>query len=156
MNERDACFALIRSELNEFLFAPIGPEHNGMTLSVVSGLARLGVDPWEEAARLANLPVPDATDKLARTIALISGGGWRRGDAEQIAARLIRLLPKHGRAVAPEAAEPSPPRTTQRRIAVALVWLLLGALAVGMIVNHGASLFGGDRDEAPIAADPRA
>jgi hypothetical protein len=35
-------FALPRSGLNEFLFAPVGAEANGMTLSVVSVFARLG------------------------------------------------------------------------------------------------------------------
>ena len=35
-------FALRRSGLNEFLFAPVGTEANGMTLSLVSGFARLG------------------------------------------------------------------------------------------------------------------
>lgn len=155
MNERAACFVLIRSELNDFLFAPIGPEQNGMTLSVISGLARLGIDPWDEAARLANLPVPAATDKLARTIAAMSGGLWDKRDAQRIAARLISLLPKHGGATSPGATDPNPPRLTHRRIAVALIWLLLAALAIGSIVNHRALLFGRDRDEAPISADHR-
>ena len=44
---------LRRSGRNEFLFAPVGTEANGMTLSVVSLLARLGSDPWLEAGREA-------------------------------------------------------------------------------------------------------
>ena len=48
-------FALRRSGLNEFLFAPVGTVANGMTLSVVSVFSRLGNDPWQEAGRLAGI-----------------------------------------------------------------------------------------------------
>lgn len=42
-------------KFDDFLFARI--EENGETpLSVLSVLARLGIDPWEEAASLAQLP----------------------------------------------------------------------------------------------------
>jgi hypothetical protein len=42
-------FSLPRSEFGAFLFASIGEESNGMALSVISALARLGIDPWQEA-----------------------------------------------------------------------------------------------------------
>ena len=45
-----ARFSLLHSDLNDFLFASVGDEQNGMPLSVISALTRLGVDPWEEAA----------------------------------------------------------------------------------------------------------
>jgi len=48
-------FALRRSRLNDFLFAVVGREANGMTLSVVSVFARLENDPWQEASRLAKV-----------------------------------------------------------------------------------------------------
>ena len=57
-------FALRRSGLNDFLFAIVGAEANGMTLSVVSVFARLGNDPWQEASRLALLPRLEATESL--------------------------------------------------------------------------------------------
>ena len=41
---------LSRSDLNNFLFADVGVESSGMTLSVLSVLARLGMDPWQEVA----------------------------------------------------------------------------------------------------------
>ncbi len=46
--------APLGSEFDNFLFAPIGVDKNGMVLSVVSALARLDVDPWEEAEELAH------------------------------------------------------------------------------------------------------
>jgi hypothetical protein len=45
-------FSLLHSDLNDFLFASVGNEQNGMSLNVVSALTRLGMDPWVEAARL--------------------------------------------------------------------------------------------------------
>jgi hypothetical protein len=59
-------FALTRLGLNDFLFASVGTEANGMTLSLVSVFARLGDDPWREAGRLAGLPKLEAIESLAR------------------------------------------------------------------------------------------
>ena len=86
-------FALSRSGLNEFLFAPVGTEANGMTLSVVSVFARLGSDPWLEAGRLAKLSKPEATESLARIIASMPTSIWPLQAAMAIAARLVALLP---------------------------------------------------------------
>jgi hypothetical protein len=85
--------ALQRSDLNPFLFADVGTEASGMTLSVVSVLARQGRDPWQEAGRLADLPKAEATDSLAQTIAAMPKSLWKLPDAIVIAARLTGLLP---------------------------------------------------------------
>jgi hypothetical protein len=85
--------ALQRSDLNQFLFADIGVEANGTTLSVMSVIARQGSDPWIEAGRLAALPKADATDSLANMIAGMPRSLWALPDAIVIAVRLIGLLP---------------------------------------------------------------
>jgi hypothetical protein len=85
--------ALQRSDLNKFLFADIGTEASGMTLSVVSLFARQGNDPWREADRLAGLPKSEATASLARTIADMPRSLWCLHDALVIAVRLTVLLP---------------------------------------------------------------
>jgi hypothetical protein len=43
-------------EFDEFLFARINADTEETPLSMLSVLARLGLDPWEEAAKLAQLP----------------------------------------------------------------------------------------------------
>ena len=86
-------FAFRQSGLNEFLFAPVGTEANGMTLSLVSVFARLGNDPWLEAGRLAKLPKSEATESLARSISSMPTSIWPLQAATAIAARLIALLP---------------------------------------------------------------
>lgn len=82
------------SQFDDFLYAPIGEESNGMQLSVLSALARQNVDPWEEAAMLTRLPGETAMRKLAALIAALPNGPAARIDPETIAARLVALLPE--------------------------------------------------------------
>jgi len=64
-----------------------------MDLSVQSALARVGKDPWTEAARLAGLLRAAAADSLAATIAGLPAGSWPRALARMIALCLVPLLP---------------------------------------------------------------
>jgi hypothetical protein len=48
-------FMPLSLELDLFLFTTVGEEQNGMSLSVISALTRLGLDPRKEAGRLAGL-----------------------------------------------------------------------------------------------------
>lgn len=81
------------SDLNPFIFAPVGTELNGSTLTVLSLLARLGSDPWFEARRLADQPRKAAAEWLAERIALTSLAPEDHGDARRKAADLVALLP---------------------------------------------------------------
>ena len=96
-----ARFSLLHSDLNDFLFAAVGDEPNGMPLSVISALTRLGVDPWDEAARLAALPKVLAAEALAPMIARLSVGRSPRFDDLAVARRLAGLLPMHEHAALP-------------------------------------------------------
>lgn len=87
-------YSPLRSAFEDFLFATIGDDKNGMSLSVNSALARSGVDPWEEAATLARLPAETATRNLASLIAALPDGQFARPDPATTAARLIALLPR--------------------------------------------------------------
>jgi hypothetical protein len=82
------------SEFDDFLFAPIGEESNGMMLSVISALARLDLDPWHETVKLAELPGETATTRLASLIAALPGVPSAHQNPEAIAARLVALLPR--------------------------------------------------------------
>jgi len=64
-----------------------------MLVSVLSGLARLDVDPWQEAADLAQLPGETATQRLASLIGALRDGDPSYLDPRTIAMRLIALLP---------------------------------------------------------------
>jgi hypothetical protein len=43
-----ASVSVLGTEFDDFLFAPIGEDRNDMPLSVLSALARLDIDPWQE------------------------------------------------------------------------------------------------------------
>jgi hypothetical protein len=75
---------------DEFLYAQLGEEANGMQLSVMSALARQNMDPWEIAQRLTSLPREPAILFLTPLLARIPTGV---AAPEDIAARLIAMLP---------------------------------------------------------------
>jgi hypothetical protein len=100
---RSASISRLRPEFDDFLFAPIGEDRNGMLLSVLSALARLDIDPWQEAAELAGLPAATATERLASLIGALPGEPSTNRDPRTIASRLITLLPRR-------ASDDTPPR----------------------------------------------
>ena len=57
------------ADFERFVYADVATEPNGMELSVLSALSRRGLDPWQEAQRLAQLPPFAATDRLAEFFA---------------------------------------------------------------------------------------
>ena len=94
----------VTSRYNDFLFAPICDEPGGTRLSVLSALARMNVDPWEEAARLATLSTPNAQKTLVSTLKLFADKRQRAAETEILAARLVALLPRKDEATAAKAA----------------------------------------------------
>jgi hypothetical protein len=80
------------SEFNDFLYATVGEDKNGMALTVLSALARQNVDPWEEAAGLSRLPGETAVGNF---VAMLDGlpGFASLSDRTRVAQRLIPLLP---------------------------------------------------------------
>jgi len=108
-----------------------------MTLTVVSALARLNIDPWSEAAELARLPRERASQRLAAMIGKLPGSVLAGGHTEEIADGLVSLLPRG--AVAPlrvgAQALPSLPERTK----AILVTLLIVAAALGVlgVVSRG-------------------
>ena len=98
-------YALGHSPYNPFLFAAVGEQRNGATLTVQSALTRLGFDPWREAARLSGLPRDTAAGALAVSIAMLPEGDWKASESEAIAARLVNWLPAPGASPAVPPAE---------------------------------------------------
>jgi hypothetical protein len=83
----------VRPEMDRFLFARVGEEVDGIPLSVLSALVRLGLDPRDEAARLSRLTSEAAADQLARMIARLPDRPWTSSEIRRIANTLIELLP---------------------------------------------------------------
>ena len=82
-----------KSEFDSFLCAPIGEEQNGMLLSVLSALARLDIDPWQEAATLTKMPARDATLRLTSLLSSLPSNAATPLTPSAVV-RLISLLPQ--------------------------------------------------------------
>jgi len=134
-------YTLINSQFNQFLFAPIGEEGNGMMLSVVSAMARLEIDPWEEAARLAGLPKEIAATTLKQLIDRLPRGLWMRSDTPDIAARLIELLPQRTSVVGLGQLGGAKPGKTRLSAIEGVLILTLAASLLFTTVGHRAPNF---------------
>jgi hypothetical protein len=86
-------FAIKNSSLNTFLFAEVGQELNGSPLTVLSVLARLGKDPWAEAAKWVGMPKAAIIERLTQSISQMPLSPQALTDARATATRLILLLP---------------------------------------------------------------
>ena len=127
-------------EFDAFLSAPVGEGADGVELSVMSALARIGLDPWSEAARLSDLPRDAAVEALALTLRKLSAGSRHPADdlrnLADLARRLADCLPRsHRRVEQPveQPAEPSLPAKTaaSKKAGGPLSWLLYVAIACG-------------------------
>ncbi len=92
MTSTDA-FALKNSGLDAFLYADVGTELNGSSLTMFSVLARLGQDPWAEAARFTTLPKAAAIAGLAQSIGKMPLDPRSLAETKATTSRLLLLLP---------------------------------------------------------------
>lgn len=104
-----------------FLYAELGEDKVGNRVSVLSALARLGRDPWDEAAELSALsnaaaqtrlgvllarfpdvPAPDHTLKasIARLVGLLPNKATRPQPRAETASATSRKLPSMGQTIA--------------------------------------------------------
>jgi hypothetical protein len=123
---------------DRFLYAPVGDDQQGGLLSVVSALARVGVDPWEEAASLARLPFDGAVQALCELLARLPAGRGRPVDPVPLATRLVALLPR--RAGEPESVGDSsgPARAvlSDRNRVLIFVAFLLMLVVTQLVMQH--------------------
>jgi hypothetical protein len=148
---RSASASFQRSEFDDFLFATIGDERNGMLLSVISALARLDLDPWLEAASLARMPNETATERMASLISALPDRTSAHRDPEAIAARLIALLPRRGASSAPQR-EPLLARSAATRTRVIIFAILMTFLLTTQFLTRSRqSSAQGDNARAPAS-----
>jgi hypothetical protein len=140
MSSSDA-FALRRFGLDEFLFASIGTEPSGMTLSLLSVFARRGDDPWNEAGKLVGLPKGDAIDSIAQAIVRMPRSVWTLPDATTIATRLVALLPIRLGNSQSKASVSRPHVTRLVGLALMLAVTIGMASALGLFTSHHAPEF---------------
>jgi hypothetical protein len=138
------------SRYDEFLFASVCEEANGMPLSVLSALARMNVDPWEEAARLAAMPKEVAEKTLVSTFDVASASIGKPSEAETIAARLVRLLPHRTEGATAAATEIAGARS--QRTLFSLIWLCFAiALSLLSARHHATTVDAGVSTSSPAS-----
>jgi len=126
-------FARKNSGLDAFLYADIGAELNGLPLTILSVLARLGEDPWTQAASWAALPTAAAIEALSQSIGQMPLAPGTLAGRRDIAARLVQLLPGKSRHVVPEPARNARLAAATPELAPLIItWC---ALAVGMALS---------------------
>jgi hypothetical protein len=139
-------FALKNSGLEPFLFAVVGDEQNGASLTVLSLLARLGFDPWVEAARWVTLPRNAAIACLAGSIARMPLPPNALAEAQAIATRLVLLLPANN-SIPGRAARIVPPQLVSMP-----KWLPMTILYCALAIGMGLSVILAPRPDAAPAA----
>jgi len=117
---------MLRKDFDEFLFAPVGKDASGMPVTLLTVLARLGVDPWEEANDLAHLSREPAMQRLASRLESMPNAPVSAEETVNIATRLITLL---HRAPGRKPASPAAPQLpgvlkSSKRLNPAIYWLI--------------------------------
>jgi hypothetical protein len=122
-------------EFERFLYASVGEDNNGMPLTVLSALARMDVDPWDEASKLTQLPQESAVTQLAGLLGALRNACPASVEPARIAAPLIALLPR------PRDREPlllkalAQAAPTKHPMAVSTLWSMLAYL-IFMLFGH--------------------
>ncbi|WP_299893129.1 hypothetical protein [uncultured Ruegeria sp.] len=81
-------------EFDRFLQAFVGEDRKGNAVTVLSALARLELEPWEEAAALAALEEEAAGSRLEMLLSQFRDVPELKQDYRSVARELTRLLPK--------------------------------------------------------------
>jgi hypothetical protein len=123
--EKRASLPAEPAEYDSFLYAVIGDERNGTPLSVISLLARLDLDPWQEAARIAQLPKDLGVRNVATMISDVPGGCWQPSECEPLALRIVDLLPNRKKS---KSKLPSERLSLRIACALAFTWMLFVTL----------------------------
>jgi hypothetical protein len=129
-------YTLAHSQYNPFLFAVVAEGEDGLPLTVLSALSRLGLDPWQEAARLAALPRDVAARALAETIAALPRSDQSAAASQATATQLVTWLPTGSVPLIPavpvngeETPRMAPKKASTSALATALPWV---AVVVGL------------------------
>ncbi|QDL90359.1 hypothetical protein FDP22_00210 [Paroceanicella profunda] len=126
-------------QFEPFLTASVGLDQRGGTVTVMSMLARLGVDPWREAAALADLSMSSATTRLAERLSAFRDVQIGEADRAALSARILPLLPRNPRAATPEphGQQPGQPLSLARLTAIVpgYFWIAAVGLCAILLMN---------------------
>lgn len=119
-------------QFEPFLLAPLDEDRRGSSVTVLSMLARLGVDPWGEASDLAKLPEGAARLRLEALMTRFHDVPTPVSDRSRIVSGLLALLPRRTTTAS------SPRNGTSAKLALPpqgspLYWVITAALIIGWV-----------------------
>ncbi|KUP94696.1 hypothetical protein [Tritonibacter horizontis] len=133
-------------EFDRFLHAVVGEDRNGSAVTVLSTLARLGLDPWHETAELVRLGHDAARQRLATLLARFRDVPALASDHSTIARDLSQLLPARptsGEGRQHAALPGAKGRPGSGGVIWAVLWLLVVLLQMYLVGGSGAGGSGG-------------
>ena len=118
-------------DYDAFLQAEVGEDRTGAAVTVLSALARLGLEPWTEAKELARLGSEDAEVRLEAHLAAITDVPALALASGSKAAKLVSLLPKRAPPVFAKARQTGNVSFPQ----VSLFWVVSALIGVAVIAR---------------------
>ena len=123
-------------EFDRFLYASVGEDQNGYAVTVLSTLARLGLDPLKETADLVRLGRDAARARLVTLLARFRDVPALASDHVRVARDLSQLLPEAPTSgalqrAASTAAESRPGASGAIWAVLAIIFLLFQVFMVG-------------------------
>jgi hypothetical protein len=124
----------LKGDFDEFLFASIGNDSSGAPVSLLTALARLDIDGWEEAASLARMPSESAAQRLASLLESLPNSP-ASAEPASIAARLVALLHRKPAPAARPAASIPPGDPPVRAVkSNPAIYYFIGSIAVIVLI----------------------
>lgn len=115
-----------------FLYAAMGEDRRGASVTVLSMLARLGVDPWGEAMDLASLPEGAAQERLASLMARFHDVQTRDPDRSATVSTLLAFLPQQTRSAIPSS-QGVPTGLTSPPLGSPFFWIVAATVFLGWV-----------------------
>lgn len=81
---------------DKFLQSSVGDDKRGAGVTVLSMMARLGIDPWREASKLAAMPKDSAHQRLDALLARFTDVPSWVPSRRDVGLRLLTFLPQGG------------------------------------------------------------
>jgi hypothetical protein len=124
----------LKNDFDEFLFAPVSQDASGAPVSLLTALARLNIDGWEEAEVLARMSTDAATTKLAGLLSQPPNDA-APDESVTIAKRLVVLLHRRPTVKARYSAPPPLTATTIRAWKLdPSIFYFVGSITVAVLI----------------------
>lgn len=119
------------SDYDLFLQAEVGEDRTGAAVTVLSALARLGLEPWTEARELAQMGRDVAQVRLTTHLSAIKDIPALGGASSNVATKLVSLLPERSSRRSPIAS-----RVEKRSVpGFPIYWILVALLAAAALAR---------------------